>query len=106
MADRNISQKNVLSKDEFEKKLKDLRNDVSNFQKDRNKTQIDINQSRLKASAKLIQSLNPILEDYSKKESIKIIIQKKHIVIGKKEDDITKDILEIVNKKVKTIKID
>ncbi len=101
-----ISQKNVLSKDEFEKKLKDLRNDVSNFQKDRNKTQIDINQSRLKASAKLIQSLNPILEDYSKKESIKIIIQKKHIVIGKKEDDITKDILEIVNKKVKTIKID
>ena len=101
-----ISQKNVLSKDEFEKKLKDLRNDITNFQMDRNKTQIDINQSRLKASAKLIQNLNPILEDYSKKESIKLIIQKKHIVIGKKEDDITKDILELVNKKVKSIKID
>ena len=60
----------------------------------------------MKASTKLIQELNPILEDYSKRESIKIIIQKKHIVIGKKEYDITKDILELVNHKLKKIKID
>ena len=35
-----------------------------------------------------------------------MIMQKKHIVIGKKDDDITKDILELVNQKVKSIKID
>ena len=101
-----ISQKNILSKDEFENKLKDLRNEISNYQKDRNKSVNDITNSRVKASTKLIQKLNPILEDYSKRESIKIIIQKKHIVIGKKEYDITKDILELVNQKVKKIKID
>tara|TARA_B100000886_G_scaffold73168_1_gene46965 strand:- start:212 stop:730 length:519 start_codon:yes stop_codon:yes gene_type:complete len=101
-----ISQKNILSKDEFESKLKDLRNEISNYQKDRNKSVNDITNSRVKASTKLIQKLNPILEDYSKRESIKIIIQKKHIVIGKKEYDITKDILELVNQKVKKIKID
>ena len=33
-----ISQKNILSKEDFEKKLKDLRNDISNYQKDRNKS--------------------------------------------------------------------
>ena len=60
----------------------------------------------MRASAKLIKKLNPILEDYSKKNSIKMIMQKKHIVIGKKDDDITKDILELVNQKVKSIKID
>ena len=64
-----------------------------------------INKSRIKASTNLIKELTPILEEYSKKNSIKIIVQKKHIVMGKKEDDITKDILDLVNQKVKSIKI-
>ncbi len=101
-----ISQKNVLSKEEFGKKIKDLRNEISNYQKERNRVFNEITQSRVKASAKLIKKLNPILEDYSKKNSIKMIMQKKHIVIGKKDDDITKDILDLVNQKVKNIKID
>ena len=101
-----ISQKNILSKEEFEKKLKDLRNDISNYQKDRNKTSSEITNSRVQASTKLISKLTPILEEYSKKNSIRIIVQKKNIVMGKKEDDITKDILELINQKVKSIKID
>ena len=58
-----ISQKNVLSKEEFGKKIKDLRNDISNYQKDRNKAFNEITKSRIKASTKLITKLNPILED-------------------------------------------
>ena len=100
-----IAQKNVLSKEEFENKLKDLRNDISNYQKDRNEVLVNINKSRIKASTNLIKELKPILEEYSKKNFISIIIQKKHIVMGKKEEDITKDILSIVNQKVKSIKI-
>ena len=101
-----ISQKNILSKEEFEKKLKELRVDISNYQKERSKKSNEITQSRIKASSKLINKLTPILEEYSKKNSIRIIVQKKHIVMGKKEDDITKDIMKIVNQKIKNIKID
>ena len=101
-----ISQKNVLSKEEFESKLKELRSDISNYQKDRNNTNNEIARSRIKTSTKLINKLTPILEEYSKINSIRIIVQKKNIVMGKKEDDITKDILELVNQKVKTIKLD
>ena len=101
-----IAQKNVLSKEEFEKKIIELRKDISNYQKDRNKTSNEIAKLRVKASTKLINKLTPILEEYSKKNSIRIIVQKKNIVMGKKEDDITKDILEIINQKVKSIKID
>ena len=100
-----IAQKNVLSKEEFENKLKDLRNDISNYQKDRNTVLGDINKSRIKASTNLIKELTPILKEYSKKNSIKLIVQKKHIVMGKKENDITKDILDLVNQRVKSIKI-
>ncbi len=101
-----ISQKNILSKEEFEKKLKELRIDISNYQKERSKKSNEITKSRIKASSKLINKLTPILEEYSKKNSIRIIVQKKHIVMGKKEDDITKDIMKIVNQKIKSIKID
>ena len=101
-----ISQKNILSKEEFEKKLKELRIDISNYQKERSKKSNEITQSRIKASSKLISKLTPILEEYSKKNSIRIIVQKKHIVMGKKEDDITEDIMEIVNQKIKNIKVD
>ena len=101
-----IAQKNVLSKEEFESKIIELRKDISNYQKERNKTSNDIARSRVKASTNLISKLTPILEDYSKKNSIRIIVQKKNIVMGKKEDDITKDILDLVNQKIKNIKID
>ena len=101
-----ISQKNVLSEGEFKKKIQDLRSDISNYQKERIKVSNQITQTRVKASTNLIKKLTPILEEYSKENSIRIIVQKKHIVIGKKEDDITKDILDLVNKKIKSIKID
>ncbi len=101
-----IAQKNVLSKEEFENKLKDLRNDISEYQKDRSKSANDIASRRIKASTRLIAKLTPILEEYSKKNSIKLIVQKKHIVMGKKEIDITKEILDLVNQKIKDIKID
>ena len=101
-----IAQKNVLSKEEFETKIIELRKEISNYQKERNKTSNEIARSRVSASTKLIKKLTPILEEYSKKNSIRIIVQKKNIVMGKKEDDITKDILELVNQKVKNIKLD
>ena len=101
-----IAQKNVLSKEEFEKKIIELRKDISNYQKDRNKTSNESAKLRVKASTKLINKLTPILEEYSKKNSIRIIVQKKNIVMGKKEDDITNDILKLVNQNVKNIKLD
>ncbi len=101
-----ISQKNILSKEEFENKIKELRKDISDYQKNRNKVLNDIAKKRVKASTNLIKKLTPILEEYSKQKSINLIIQKKHIVMGRKEDDITKDILDLVNQRVKSIKID
>ena len=101
-----ISQKNVLSEEEFKKKIQDLRADISKYQKERNSASNDIARTRIKASTNLIKKLTPILESYSKENSIRIIIQKKHIVMGSKEDDITKDILDLVNQKIKSIKVD
>ena len=49
--------------------------------------------------------MSPILENYAKKNSISLILQKKNVVMGKKEIEITDDILSIANEKIKNIKI-
>ena len=65
-----------------------------------------MNKMRIGATNKLISKLSPILEEYAKQNSISLILQKKNIVMGKKEIEITDEILSITNEKIKNIKID
>ena len=62
-------------------------------------------QKKLNATAQMVSNLNKILGIYANKNSISLIIQKKNIVIGKSDMDITKQILEIFNKEVKEVKL-
>tara|TARA_B100000963_G_scaffold12000_1_gene9277 strand:+ start:209 stop:730 length:522 start_codon:yes stop_codon:yes gene_type:complete len=100
-----IAQKNILSDQDFKKELSNLRAEIISFQKEQVKARDDINKLRIKATTKLISQLSPILEEYAKKNSIGLILQKKNIVMGKKEIEITNEILDITNKEIKDIKI-
>ena len=100
-----IKQKNVISNEEFEKKLSILRNKASDYQNQRKKSNDSINKKRLDATSELISLIQPILAEYANKNSISIIFQKKNIIIGKTELDITEDILKILNEKHKKISI-
>jgi len=100
-----IKKKNVLSKEDFEKQAKALNNDVANFKQEINKSRKALAQKKLEATTKILNVLNTILSEYSSKNSISLIIQKKNIVIGKSELDITKPILDLVNAKIKSVKL-
>ena len=100
-----IKQKNILSKEEFEKKVITLQKEVKSFQKEINISRKNIDKKRLEGTTKILAVLNPVLSEYSIKNSISLIIQKKNIVIGKSDLDITSQILEIVNTKIKKVKI-
>ena len=100
-----IAQKNILNQEDFQKEIRSLRTEIINFQKEQVKARDDINKLRIGATNKLISKLSPILEEYAKKNSISLILQKKNIVIGKKEMEITNEILDITNKEIKNIKI-
>ena len=63
------------------------------------------NKLKISATKKLIKKLNPILSDYSEKNSISIILQKRDIIIGKNSLNITYDIIKILYENVKEIKI-
>jgi len=101
-----ISQKNVISKEKFEKKIMDLRDKANKYRKERNDNINNLNNQRLNATEKMISLIRPILSEYSEKNSISLIIQKRNIVIGKTSLDITDDILKIVDEKITEISLD
>ena len=100
-----VSQKNVLSNEEFEKKINLLRKEANEYRIKRRDSINSLTKKRVDAQNKLIKTINPILADYSKKNSISMIIQKKNIIIGKSELEITDDILEILDKNLKKIEL-
>ncbi len=101
-----IAQKNVVSSEEFEKKIIDLRNQANKYRKERNDSINNLNNQRLQATQKMITLVRPILSEYSDKNSISLIIDKKNIIIGKTMLDITNDILLIVDEKITEIQLD
>ena len=100
------SQKNVITKEEFEKKIIDLRDKANKFRKERNDNINNLNNQRLEATSKMITLLRPILSEFSDENSISLIIDKKNIIIGKTVLDITDDILKIVDEKIGKIQLD
>ena len=54
---------------------------------------------------KLLQLINPILIKFSDDNSISLILQKKDLVVGKNELDITDKIIKIINNEVEVFKI-
>ena len=101
-----ISQKNDITKEEFEKKINDLRDKANKFRKERNDNINNLNNQRLEATSKMITLLRPILSEFSDENSISLIIDKKNIIIGKTVLDITDDILKIVDEKIGKIQLD
>ena len=98
-----VSQKNVLSEEEFKKKAKSF-NEKLNLYKKEKKTKLDeIANNRNKRVAKLLENVNEVLVEYSTKNSITLVVDKKYTIISKNEIDITKTILDLLNNKIKKI---
>jgi outer membrane protein len=100
-----ITQKKITDKDEYEKKIIIFRNKVIDLKKLGIKKANSLKKEKLEAKASLFDSITPIIVDYAKENSASIIFDKKNIVLGKSELDITKDILKILNAKIKNIKL-
>ena len=100
-----LSQKNVISDEEFEKKISNLRNKIKKYNEDKTQQLNNINKETIETSQLLLNKLKPILEDYSKKNNISLLLLKENIVIGKQELDITNDILNKFNNQINDTEI-
>jgi len=98
-----IKQKKIISQDEYKKQVTELRNKVNLLKKERNLLLSSVAKQRSKARSELLKNLNPILTNYMSEKKIRLVIDKKNILLGDESLDITKDIILLLNKKLKSI---
>ena len=100
-----ISQKKVLSADDYKKKVKVLRKKVADLQKSKRESFDNIAQSRRNSKKALQDAVNPIIKKYMEDNNIRLILDKKSVVMGDTNLEITNQIIAILNKEVPSLKI-
>ncbi len=100
-----IKQKKVVSAEEYKKKVNDLRAKVSALQKERSSLLKSVAEERSKMRSELLKNLNPIIKDFMKEKNIRMVIDKKSMLLADEDLDITQDIMQKLNAKLKTIKL-
>lgn len=93
-----LAKKNILSQDEFNNSVNQFRNEINEFNINKQEKLNEFNKEKTSKYAELVSYINDFLVNYSKENNIKVIIDKKNILISRNDIDITKNILNIINK--------
>ena len=93
-----LTKKTVISKEEYSKKSDALRKKVIDYKSERRAAMDRITTQRSESRATLIKSITPILEAYIEENNISVVINKANTLGGKAESDITKIIVEKLDK--------
>ena len=96
-----LKTKNLISEEELRNKISVLRKEANSFEELRKKTVKDLNIKKNNELSEFLKLIDPLVRKYMKENSIDIIIHKKNIFMAKAENDITKDILQIINTEIK-----
>ena len=100
-----LKQKVELTKEEYQKKTDILRKKVIDYQSQRRASLDKITNQRATARNSLLKELDPIINEYIKENNISLIIDKKNIIKGSDELDITDLIIEKLNKELPSLNI-
>ena len=100
-----ISNKKILKPEEYQKQVQGLRKRVAALQNNQNKSFRDLSNSRKKAKQTLLKELNPIIEQYMKDNKIRLVIDKKSVLLGDTNLEITNQVIDILNKKITSLNI-
>ena len=101
-----IVKKNVLSEKDFENEVNILKKEINDFNNNNKKEIENINKKRSEAYSKLIDEINKILIEYSKRNEVLMILDKKNILLSKNDIDLTQEILNQLDNKLTKISID
>ena len=94
-------QKNVLSKEELKNKISDFRKEIASFRNDREKLINDFNTKKIQEFDKFFKKITPIIGEYVEQKNIDIVLDKKNIFLANKNNDITNEIIKLIDEKIK-----
>ena len=90
-------QKNIISSEAYNEKLKNLRKQIKQFRSEKDKMVTEFKKTREIKINEFIKLIDKLLGDYVEKNSIDLVLNKKDILMGKNNYNITEEILKIVN---------
>ena len=100
-----LTKKNILTKEEYGKKMNSLRKKNMDYQTERRTSLDKITMLRAKARETLLKKLEPIVESYIKENNVTLVVDKKYILGGGAKSDITKVIVEKLNKDLPSLNL-
>ena len=92
-----IKQKNIISSEAYNEKVKNLQNKIKIFRSEKNKLVTEFKKNRETRINDFIKIVDSILGEYVKVNSIDLVLNKKDIIMGKNSYNITEEILKKVN---------
>ena len=100
-----ISQKNILSQSDFEVNFNKLKTEINEYNQNKNKIINNFSKKKTINTNEFFLAINKIIAEYSDIKDISIILQKKYLVLGKSELDLSDEIIVIIDKTIKEFKI-
>ena len=92
------SKKKILSEEEFKKEVDLLKEKIKKYRIYKDELVKDFNQNKNKKLNLFFKEVNPIIQKFMDKNSIDILLDRKNVFIGKKNSDITNQIIQELNK--------
>ena len=95
------NKENVISEDAFNKEVISFQKKVQEFKAEKNEIVKNFNDFKRKELKNIFKKISPIINDYMEENSISILLDSKNIFMGSKKSNLTKDILDSINKEFK-----
>ena len=100
-----LAKKATLNKEEYTEKMNSLRKRSIDYQSERRAAIDKLTTQRAKARETLINKIDPILKVYIKENNISLVADRKFILGGAPDHDITKIIVEKLNKELPSLNL-
>ena len=94
-------QKNLLSEEELANKVNKLNSDIIEFQKTKNNLVSNFNSKKKNKLDDFFKMIIPEIEKYINEKDITLVFDKKNIFIANKKNNITDEIVRIIDEKLK-----
>ena len=94
-------QKNLLSEEELAKKVNELNSDIIEFQNKKKNLAGNFNSQKKNKLDEFFKMIVPEIEKYIDEKDITLVFDKKNIFIANKKNNITDEIIRIIDEKLK-----
>ena len=89
--------KNILSEDKLKEDIDNFNKEVKKYQTEKKNLLIDFDKEKKNKLEKFLKEINPIIQEFMAENSIDIVLEKKQIFVGNSDNDITNDVLKLIN---------